>query len=63
MSCTKCENSKRQYPLGISKLGYIPPRVEDLKLFKLDMITGGESPSKVSGLVEPVVRHQESTNH
>ena len=31
MSRTKYDNGKRQYALGISKLGYIPPRVMNIK--------------------------------
>ena len=57
MSCTEYENSRRHYALGIIKLGLIPPRLKEPNLLTLDMITSGESPSKVSGLVEPVERH------
>ena len=55
--------------LGVVRWGRSPPRVKDPNLLRLDMITGGESPSKMSercaasGDVTPKIRGPQMHKH
>ena len=54
---------------GVARWGKSPPRVKYLNLLRLDMITDGESPSKMSErraascVVNPNIRGQQMHKH